>query len=858
MFRRLPLPHARLSSSISCLVILLIIASACVPLFMAGVGPRSAFAEDAAATPVSGEAGVVELETESEAVVPVAGEGQGNGIPPDEPSLPEPVDAVVEDDTLIEPAGPETSSDPTGDAPQADASPDTAEESAPVQQRHMAPVEIAAESEADAPVSGSVTIAATDQYGTPLPGIEFQIPSPYGAHLPPLYSGSTNASGYILVESLLLDTYTITVTQVSIPTGCVPAGSQAVDLTTETPHLDLHFVSTCETLTSTGSVTMSATDQFGRPLSGIEFLIPSPYGAHLPPLFSGSTNAGGVVMAGSLLLDTYMITVTQVSASPGCLPAGSQAVELTFHVPDLTLHFVNTCELTTAVGSVTIALTDQHGTPLPGVSFSKLSPIAYSPPQYEYAGATDGNGVILVEALAVEEYAVTFQQRSALDGCTVAGDQTVVLTVDAPHPTLHFVNVCDTVPTVGSLMVQTWDQDANPLAGVTYEMRQDGAVVESWVSGSAVTVLRDLPLDTPFSVHQVAVPVGCVAEPDQTLTISADQLARAMAFTNTCTLPDATGDITVSKIDQYFTLRAGAEFELLQSGTVVHRWTSTNLAGETIPGLALDVEYTLHEVTAPLGCRAGEDLTLTLSTAEPSQAFAIRNECSPNNGTITITKTDQHGEILAGVEFHILNPDGSIANLGATGDDGIVTITTLYPLVAYTIHEVAAPAGCVAAMDEIVTLDVDDPHHALTIVNECEGEEPSPSPSPSPSSSPTPSTPESTPAATPTEVTGTPTATPTEATGTPTATPTSLTPTPASTPASSTTGTGPGTPLDTVTGSAPDPATSSIHRSGEHTVLALPNTGDMKSGDAAKSWAVLLATSGMLLIAAVGARLHRE
>ncbi|MBQ3305521.1 MAG: isopeptide-forming domain-containing fimbrial protein, partial [Clostridia bacterium] len=83
------------------------------------------------------------------------------------------------------------------------------------------------------------------------------------------------------------------------------------------------------------------------------------------------------------------------------------------------------------------------------------------------------------------------------------------------------------------------------------------------------------------------------------------------------TVTNRTTHVTVAKADftNASTLLAGAKLQLFEgasaTGTPVREWL-TSTAGETITGLKIDTQYTLHEVYPPKGYKTVPDVTFTI------------------------------------------------------------------------------------------------------------------------------------------------------------------------------------------------------------------------------------------------------
>ncbi len=155
---------------------------------------------------------------------------------------------------------------------------------------------------------------------------------------------------------------------------------------------------------------------------------------------------------------------------------------------------------------------------------------------------------------------------------------------------------------------------------------------------------------------------------------------------------------------------AGAELALIRTSTneEVERWMSTN-ESHYVEALAIGEEYTLTEISAPVGYVLADPITFTVNADGVEQQVVMEDD--PIIGEVELIKLDaENREKLAGAVFNLYSSDGKL--LSATGtvgayvfskagagttnlsvsDAGVLTVTEL-PYGSYYFKEVSAPSG---------------------------------------------------------------------------------------------------------------------------------------------------------------------
>ena len=161
------------------------------------------------------------------------------------------------------------------------------------------------------------------------------------------------------------------------------------------------------------------------------------------------------------------------------------------------------------------------------------------------------------------------------------------------------------------------------------------------------------------------------------------------------------------------------------------QWTGTTDANGALTFANLPYgTYTLHEGEPLTGYARVADQTVTIDatgatiTGGVVSPIALAVADPRAEGTVTVTKTDEYHQPLAGVTFGLLPVDanGATASTPAftatTGDDGRAQFTNV-PWAKYVLRELSGKDGYVKAEGDLKTFEVGGPSFdAGTVVNE--------------------------------------------------------------------------------------------------------------------------------------------
>ncbi|WP_164505024.1 SpaA isopeptide-forming pilin-related protein [Companilactobacillus hulinensis] len=163
------------------------------------------------------------------------------------------------------------------------------------------------------------------------------------------------------------------------------------------------------------------------------------------------------------------------------------------------------------------------------------------------------------------------------------------------------------------------------------------------------------------------------------------------------------GGAILSKTDENGKPLAGATYELKDSnGDVIDKY-STDKDGKIKFDALADGKYTLTEIEAPDGYDVNKTpieftvekgkITELSAKDEKSPSVVLPPVVEPETGTVTLTKTDEAGKLLAGATYELKDSKGTIiGDKHTTDSNGKITIENLADG-KYTLTEIKAPEG---------------------------------------------------------------------------------------------------------------------------------------------------------------------
>ncbi len=300
-----------------------------------------------------------------------------------------------------------------------------------------------------------------------------------------------------------------------------------------------------------------------------------------------------------------------------------------------------------------------------------------------------------------------------------------------------------------SLTVYKTGADGEALPGVTFRLlnadkrpiTRNNTEITVTTGNDGKAVFENLP-SWVFLVEEIGVPNGYVVPEDP--YFYGERLEGAQEITVENDL--ARTNIEFTKTDTNGTPISGGRFQLTGTdfaGTPVEIDSKTNTNGTVrFEGVPVG-EYTIKEVSPPSGYRiTNEELRVKVEYEDPDNRTALevtfltedgqvedapvlQNERTPRTsdpvGNISILKTDEDGDRLAGAEFTLYDSSGRAVGTAVSNSGGVAAFNDIAPG-SYRIVETNPPEGYLVITREVEVTVGRNETVSLTILNEKGGE----------------------------------------------------------------------------------------------------------------------------------------
>ena len=545
---------------------------------------------------------------------------------------------------------------------------------------------------------GHLRVIKTDESGSPLAGVHFQLTDAAGNLVS---EGDTDSNGKILFTMLPVGQYilreTATLTGYVLDDTPIP-----FELTRDGEVITKEITNT----RSTGSVSILKTDaDSGAALAGAHFTLTNASGTVVK---EGDTGLDGMLTLSGIPLGAY--TLTETAAPTGyVLSSAPITVEVTSAGQTVSKTVTNT----RAVGSIIIQKTDvQTGAALAGVHF-RLTDSAGSTVR---EGDTQSDGTLTFTDVPLGSYTLT--ETATISGYVLDSSPIAVeLTQGAQVVSKTIANT----PARGGLVVRKTASDTgSPLSGVHFELlNQSGTKLAEGDTGTdGVLRLENLPLGV-YRLKETSTASGYILKSDE-VPVSISEHNQTVEI-NVANDPIIGSLKILKRIAGENAPLPGAGYRLYaQDGTQIAEGF-TDASGELLfENIPYGSGYWYLEFAAPKGFVL-DDSRQPLSVTETESVFMQTLENSRREGTFHILKQNQNGRALQGavylLEFSMDNgaswspvtsrPAGNNVSVGGctspglaggqltTGSDGLAAFTGLRADddTLYRITETKAPEG---------------------------------------------------------------------------------------------------------------------------------------------------------------------
>ncbi|MCH4019898.1 MAG: hypothetical protein LKE61_03385 [Erysipelotrichaceae bacterium] len=271
---------------------------------------------------------------------------------------------------------------------------------------------------------------------------------------------------------------------------------------------------------------------------------------------------------------------------------------------------------------------------------------------------------------------------------TVAPEGYVLRTTDIPFTVKN-----DKAVQIVSMADKTYDLTKVDAGGeevegakITVTDNADGKVVDTWTSDKTTHHINGLTEGHTYTLHEETAPNGYVYFTDVQITVNSDYTKNQSQ-----TLTDKR--VLLTKQDTTGETVEGAELSVYdKDGNLVDQWTTVKGEGHYINGLHAGQSYTLKETKVPDGYVKAADITINVADDGKDQSVVFINK------QVTVSKVDAGGEEVIGADMTVVDENGNVVDQW-TSDGTDHKVNGLEEGKSYTIHEVTAPNGYVAATD---------------------------------------------------------------------------------------------------------------------------------------------------------------
>lgn len=240
---------------------------------------------------------------------------------------------------------------------------------------------------------------------------------------------------------------------------------------------------------------------------------------------------------------------------------------------------------------------------------------------------------------------------------------------------------------------------------------KNGKTVATVTTGNDGSAITDKLAAGSYTFKETKAPAGyLISNQSFSFIINVDgTISGDTSFSNEQT------KVILSKIDATTKIPlADAEITIFDNSGNIVSTTITGADGKTsIAGLPVG-SYTFKETKAPEGYLISDETFSFIINSDGSVSgddtisdFKLINE--PDFGSIELMKIDDNFNPLAGAEFGLYNPVGTLIKTAVSNDEGLVRFIEV-PFGSYTVRETAAPEGyALSDTESTVAVSADKP-----------------------------------------------------------------------------------------------------------------------------------------------------
>lgn len=532
-----------------------------------------------------------------------------------------------------------------------------------------------------------LVIKTADHLGKAVGNVQFQVRQIDTDEEPFSQNVTVDADGQARLSSIPIGKYEVT--QKTTPAGYQGVQTQQTFTVSNQHPNQIDWLFNREVSAIRLAVTNDVT---GAPIKGASFIIQTtnPNDQGQRTFFTDQTDANGQVELQNL--PTGSFTYQQVATAPG-------------YVMDSTIHtgviqntgisanqfaITNQMNPPAAKGQVTVHKLNAQGQPLTGAQF-KLTKADGSETQTK----TTEKGQLIFADLTPGRYLIT-ETKAPAGYVLDQTPQTVEVNNQARiNQVVTFNDQREVVAPTNPLTLNALDQHGNGIAGATFKLSTklpDDQGQTTWYLTTDKNGLAILPkaVTGQYHIQMVKVPSGYQLN-TTVYTMAVEQYGHNHLNIVSETTPDELQTLQIQKTDTQGQPLAGAVFDVASVATGKVVQAESNAKGLAKVNNLKAGDYEVTEVKAPIGYRLdAQGHQVHLKKAQPITNITIQNVAQ--TGQLTINKTAESGQPLAGASFDVRNQQGALVGNYQTNAKGQIKLTNI-AVGDYTVQETKAPNG---------------------------------------------------------------------------------------------------------------------------------------------------------------------
>lgn len=429
-----------------------------------------------------------------------------------------------------------------------------------------------------------------------------------------------------------------------------------------------------EKITDKGRIELIKVDQDDQPVSGAKFKLIDQYGNELMQV---ETHEDGVI-------DFYNVPVGNYILEEIEAPAGYTIKNKTSNVTVVggqlsTVKVVNERES----GKLVITKIDDLDEVIPGAVFT-----IYDSEGYEYDTiTTDANGKASIDLPLGTWY---YQEESVPEG--YIKDDTLYRFDLTTENKAHVTTVVNEVKK-GELAILKKDDSGKPIKGVKFAIldQNKNQILTIETNDNGMAGVNGLKVGRNYYYKEIEVPDYVVMDPNEYVfkIETPGQIIRKEIVNETIK-----GSLKIFKINDEDGVIEGVVFNILDKDKNVVDTLTTNEQGIAVSKTLTPGKYYYKEVSVPDGVTLDEtEYEFSITKENIIQTATIINKL--DRGQLQITKYDDKGNTLAGVEFDILDEDKNVVDHIVTDAEG-KALSKKLKLGTYYYVETKAPSHVVS------------------------------------------------------------------------------------------------------------------------------------------------------------------